>query len=837
MKETYVITGMSCAACAGRVEKAAGSVKGVVSASVNFATAKLTVDLGSASRDGVFSAVRKAGYGIRMPEEKTKPEKDWMKIRLILSAVFALPLFYIAMGPMVGLPLPGFMSPEGAPLIYALVQLFLALPCMIIGESFYRKGIPALFTGHPDMNSLVALGTLAAFGAGVWSTVSVAKGDVHGVHNLYFESVGVILTLVTLGKTMEARSKNKTFAALKSLTELAPQTAIVQMPEGEREIPVEELRPGMTALVYPGGRIPADGVIVSGTGAVDESMLTGESVPAEKGVGDCVYAATVNRNGHLTVSVSKTGEETVLSGVIRLVEDAQGNKAPVARLADKISGVFVPVVLGIALISSLAWLLAGKDWAFVLQIFVSVLVIACPCALGLATPTAILVGTGKGAQNGILIKGGDVLEKTRQVDTVVFDKTGTLTVGHPRVTDLIAADGVEESTLLFYAASAESASEHPLAEGIVSEARNRGVVLVSPQSFEAVGGAGLSARVQEKSVRVGTEKMVQTQSLPSRWTSSLQTLAAQGKTPVFVWVDGDLLGLIALADRERPESKSAVELLKKDGLRVVMLTGDRRPAALAVAARLGIEEVEAEVLPQEKHGVIRRLKESGRTVAMVGDGINDAPALAEADIGIALGSGTDIAIDSADLVLMKNDPRGVWSALKLSRQTLRNIKQNLFWAFAYNTAGIPAAAGLLTLFGGPLLNPMIGAAAMSLSSVFVVGNALRLNRLNLKLPSIQPCCDESKEKKSVKECSNDTCPIDFEKENEPMKTTVLTVPDMMCAHCEKAIRNALSKMEGVSEISVDLAAKTVTVTHADAVSGEALLQTVAAEDFHPEIKK
>ncbi len=834
MKKNYVITGMSCAACAGRVEKAAAGVKGVASAAVNFATAKLTVELGTASQDAVFAAVRKAGYGIRLPEEKAKPQKDWMKVRLILSAVFALPLFYVAMGPMVGLPLPAVMAPDTAPLVYAAVQLCFALPCMIIGESFYRKGIPALFTGHPDMNSLVALGTLAAFGASVWSLVSVARGDAHAVHNLYFESVGVILTLVTLGKTMEARSKNKTFAALKALTELAPQSAVIQTEEGEKEIPVEELKAGMVAVVYPGARIPADGVILSGAGAVDESMLTGESVPAEKGEGDTVYAATVNRNGNLKISVAKTGEETVLSGVIRLVEDAQGNKAPVARLADKISGIFVPVVLAIAVVSAFAWALAGKDWAFCLQIFVSVLVIACPCALGLATPTAILVGTGKGAQNGILIKGGDVLEKTRQVDTVVFDKTGTLTVGHPKVTDLLPAPAVSEQDLLFYAASAESSSEHPLAEGIVAEAEARHLTLVAPQSFEAVGGAGISAAVAGKTVTVGTEKMAIKTPLSSQWKESLENLASQGKTPVFVWVDGALLGLIALADKERAESKAAVELLKKEGLRVVMLTGDRRPAALAVAARLGIDEVEAEVLPQEKHAVIRRLKESGRTVAMVGDGINDAPALAEADIGIALGSGTDIAMDAADLVLMKNDPRGVWSALKLSRQTLRNIKQNLFWAFAYNTAGIPAAAGLLTLFGGPLLNPMIGAAAMSLSSVFVVGNALRLNRLNLTLPAIEPCCNQTKENESVKHCNDDACPIVFEKENEPMKTTLISVPDMMCSHCEKAIRAALAKVEGISEVAVDLSKKTVTVTHDETLPADTLLAAIAAEDFHPE---
>lgn len=830
MKKTYVVTGMSCAACSARVEKAAASVKGIGSASVNLATAKLTVDLGSAAEEALFAAVRKAGYGIRLPDEDPKPEKDTLKLRLILSAVFAIPLFYIAMGPMVGLWVPSVLSPEENPLVYAVVQLCLALPCMVIGESFYRKGIPALFRGHPDMNSLVALGTLAGFSASVWSLVRILQGDVHGVHGLYFESVGVILTLVTLGKTMEARSKKKTFAAIRALTALAPQTAWIETGEGIKEIPIEDLRPGDIAVVRPGGRIPADGVVLSGSAAVDESMLTGESIPVEKSPGDTVWAATVDRNGELRLKVTKTGAETVLSGVIRLVEDAQGNKAPVARLADKISGIFVPVVLAIALISSLAWWIGGKDPAFVLQIFVSVLVIACPCALGLATPTAILVGTGKGAANGILIKGGDVLEKTHSVDTVVFDKTGTLTEGHPRVTDVFPVNGASQRDLLYYAACAETSSEHPLAEGIVRAAQEQGIVPTSPSRFEALSGSGVDAVVDGLRIRMGTAAMMKEfLTLSDDQLHRAETFAAQGKTPVFVAKNETLLGVIALADGERPESVQAVELLKKAGLQVVMLTGDRRATALAIAARLGIDWVEAEVLPHEKHAVIRRLKEEGRTVAMVGDGINDAPALAEADIGIAIGSGADVAIDSADLVLMKNDPRGVWSALRLSKATMRNIRQNLFWAFAYNTAGIPAAAGILTLFGGPLLNPMIAAAAMSLSSVCVVGNALRLNRLKLTLPSVKKenCACESQPEQA--------CKISSEKEFCSMKTTVLTVPDMMCGHCEMTVRKALSALDGVSDLSVDLQKKTVTVSHAAGISAEALLGAIAAEGFHPQL--
>ncbi len=822
MKKTYIVTGMSCAACSARVEKAAAGVDGIGSASVNLATGKLTVDLGTATEDSLFSAVRKAGYGIRLPDQEAKSEKDTLKLRLILSAIFAIPLFYLAMGPMIGLWVPGVLSPEGNPVAYALVQLCLTLPCMIIGFPFYRKGIPALFRGHPDMNSLVALGTLAGFFASLWSLIRMFRGDLHAVHGLYFESVGVILTLVTLGKTMEARSKKKTFAAIRALTALAPQTAFVEQDGEVVEISIEDLHAGQVAVVRPGGRIPADGMVISGSAAVDESMLTGESVPAEKNPGDPVWAATVNTNGELRLTVTKTGGETVLSGVIRMVEDAQGNKAPVARLADQISGIFVPVVLGIALISSLIWGIAGKDPSFVLNIFVSVLVIACPCALGLATPTAILVGTGKGASNGILIKGGDVLEKTHAVDTVVFDKTGTLTEGRPQVTNLFVVEGKREKDLLYFAGCAEQSSEHPLAQGIVRAAEDRAISLKSPDSFESLSGFGVASVVDGTTVRIGNAKLMgEYLSLSPEVLSVAEGFGAEGKTPVFVAINSELLGIIALADRERPESVEAVSLLKKEGLKVVMLTGDRRSTALAVASRLGIDEVEAEVLPQEKHAVIRKLKASGRTVAMVGDGINDAPALAEADIGIAIGSGTDIAIDSADLVLMKNDPRGVVSAIKLSRATMRNIKQNLFWAFAYNTAGIPAAAGLLTLFGGPLLNPMIGAAAMSLSSVCVVGNALRLNRLNLTFP--------------ISHCS-DVCEIQIKKENKTMKTTTLIVPDMMCGHCEKTIRTALSNVDGVGEIAVDLPKKTVAINHDNAVTPQMLLDTVAAEDFHPEVQ-
>lgn len=861
MKKTYIITGMSCAACSARVEKAAKAVKGLKSAQVNLATGKLTAELGTASEETLFSAIRREGYGIHLPKKQETPEKDHLKTRLILSAVCSVPLLYIAMGPMAGLWLPRGISPTVNPAGYAVLQLLLALACMVIGEAYYRKGLSSLFRGHPDMNSLVALGTLAGFGAGIWALFRIFQGDSHAVHSLYFESVGGILTLVTLGKTMESRSKKKTFAAIRALTQLSPQTALVETTEGIKEIPIEALSPGQVAVVRPGGRIPADGVILSGNAAIDESMLTGESIPTEKAPGDSVWAATVNRNGDLRMRVSKTGEETILSGVIRLVEDAQGNKAPVARLADKISGIFVPAVLSIAVCSALAWALAGKDWTFVLQIFVSVLVIACPCALGLATPTAILVGTGKGASNGILIKGGDILEKTHEVDTVVFDKTGTLTQGHPQVTDIIPTEGVSGSDLLFYAACAESASEHPLAQGIVRASIEKGFSPIDPAQFKALSGSGVDATVKGFRIRIGTLSLInEFLTPPKEILSAAEKLAAQGKTPVFVAMEDTLLGLIALADKERPESAQAVSLLKKEGLHVVMLTGDRKATAQAIASRLGIEQVEAEVLPREKHGIIRRLKEEGRTVAMVGDGINDAPALAEAHIGIAIGSGTDIAIDSADLVLMKNDPRGVWSAIRLSKATMRNIRQNLFWAFAYNTAGIPAAAGLLTLFGGPLLNPMIAAAAMSLSSVCVVGNALRLNGLKISLPPILPgnpseiaseigsetsAGIKSQHRPETQSKIPSELRPEIQSENQPeiqtkkeeciMKTTVLTVPDMMCSHCEMTIRNTLSAFASDPEILIDLEKKTVTVAHRDHISREELIAAVAAQGFHPTV--
>ncbi|MBO5248314.1 MAG: heavy metal translocating P-type ATPase, partial [Clostridia bacterium] len=620
MKKTYLITGMSCAACSARVEKAAASVRGIESAVVNFATATLTVELGAATEDALFSAVRKAGYGIRSEQDGSTPEKDFLPLRLILSALFALPLFYLAMGPMVGLWVPAGISPHANPLWYAVVQLCLTVPCMILGAPFYVKGIPSLLRGHPDMNSLVSLGTLAGFAASLWSLVRIARGDPSAAHGLYFESVGVILTLVTLGKTLESRSKKKTFAAIRALTELAPHTALVEADGTVVEIPIEDLQAGQIAVVRPGGRIPGDGVVVSGTAAVDESMLTGESVPVEKRESDTVWAATVNTNGELRIRITKTGSETVLSEVIRLVSDAQGNKAPVARLADKISGIFVPVVLGIALISALAWWIFGKDPAFVLNIFVSVLVIACPCALGLATPTVILVGTGKGASHGILIKGGDVLEKTHAVDTVVFDKTGTLTEGHPQVTDVVCEQGQDEAELLFYAASAEGGSEHPLGRGIVLAAEERGISLAESVSFESLSGFGIQATVDGQPLRIGNASLMGDVLLQSpHLSAAAEKCAAEGKTPVFVEKGGSLIGLIALADRERPESVQAISMLKDQGIRVVMLTGDKSVTAHAVAARLGIDEVEAEVLPKEKHAVIRKLKEAGRTVAMVGD--------------------------------------------------------------------------------------------------------------------------------------------------------------------------------------------------------------------------
>ncbi|MDD4797117.1 MAG: copper-translocating P-type ATPase, partial [Eubacteriales bacterium] len=625
------------------------------------------------------------------------------------------------------LPIPAFVDPNLHPLRYALAQLFLTIPVVAAGYRFYTVGYRALWQRSPNMDSLIAIGTTAAVGYSLYSTYRIAMGDAHAIHGLYFESAGVIIALILLGKTLEAISKGKTSEAIKKLMGLTPKTATVVVDGQEREVPIDDVDIGDILLVRPGEKIPVDGVVTEGHTAIDESMLTGESMPVDKDAGDAVYAASINSNGVIRFRATKVGGDTALAQIIRLVEDAQSTKAPIAKMADIVSGYFVPAVFGIAVLAFVAWLLAGEGMGFALTIFVSVLVIACPCALGLATPTAIMVGTGKGAEHGILIKSGEALEVAHRVDTVVLDKTGTITAGKPEVTDVLTLGDVSEERLLSLAASAEANSEHPLGDAIVRHARQRGVVLVPTEDFQALPGYGLQVRADGQLLYIGNDKLLDRHGIGrDNAQEDARRLAGEGKTPMYVASDSRLLGVIAVADVVKEGSAPAIAKLKEMGIEVAMITGDNRSTAQAIARQVGIDRVLAEVLPQDKSGEVKKLQAEGKKVAMVGDGINDAPALAQADIGIAIGSGTDVAMESADIVLMRSDLMDVPTAIHLSRSTIRNIKQNLFWAFGYNTAGIPIAAGLLHLFGGPLLNPMIAAAAMSLSSVSVLTNALRL---------------------------------------------------------------------------------------------------------------
>jgi Cu+-exporting ATPase len=634
--------------------------------------------------------------------------------------------------PGLRVPLPAFLDPMNYPLAYALVQLLLTIPAIAAGNRFYRVGAKALWHLAPNMDTLIAIGTAAAFLYSLASTVRIALGDMAAVGELYFETAAVIIALILLGKTLEAVSKGRTSQAIKKLMGLAPKTAVIVQDGKETEIPIAEVEVGDLVRVRPGEKIPVDGEVVEGYTSVDESMLTGESIPVEKKVGDQVTGASLNKNGSITFRATRVGSDTALAQIIRLVEQAQGSKAPIAKLADVVSGYFVPIVIGIGLLAGAGWLLSGQSVVFGLTIFTAVLVIACPCALGLATPTAIMVGTGRGAESGILIKGGAALEETHRVQTVVLDKTGTVTEGKPVVTDLVSANGIAPEELLRLAASAELHSEHPLGEAIVTSAGERGIATVALEGFQAIPGRGIEARIEGRLVLLGNEQFMNERGVaPGPLAERSAELAGRGKTPMFVAVDGEPAGLIVVADTPKPSSAEAISQMRALGLEVVMITGDNRRTAQAIAAEVGVDRVFAEVLPQDKAEAVKRLQAEGRKVAMVGDGINDAAALAQADIGIAIGSGTDVAIESADIVLMRGDLRDVEAAIRLSKATIRNIKQNLFWAFCYNVLGIPIAAGLLHLFGGPLLNPIFAAAAMSLSSVSVVSNALRLRRFKI----------------------------------------------------------------------------------------------------------
>ena len=823
MTEKFVVTGMTCAACAAHVERAANSVPGVRDASVNLMLGTLTCQRDdSVDPAAIVSAVTAAGYGAA-PESEVRrdlrAEQDAsakaMGRRLLWSAVCLVPLFYLSMGHMMGLPVPAFMHTE--PLLAGILLLVLTVPILLLNRSYFTVGFSRLCKGSPNMDSLVALGAAAGLVYSLIELALLAAGKVTGMPDLYFESAGMILTLVTVGKYLEERSKGKTTGAITALLALAPESAVVRRDGKEVTVPTGDIRPGETVIVRQGGRIGVDGTVTAGGGTVDESALTGESMPVEKTVGDRAVSATILTGGYLELTAERVGEDTTLSQIIRLMEQAAGGKAPISRLADRISAVFVPVVIAIAVLASVLWAAAGgMGVRFCLSIGIAVLVISCPCALGLATPVAITVATGKAAERGVLVKSAASLELMGRVDAVVLDKTGTVTEGKPRVTDVLCAAGMDESALLSAAASLEKPSEHPLAGAIVAEAETRKLTLHPASDFSAVAGGGVTASVAGVKLLAGNEAFMAQSgvAVSAELHSAAAQLAEDGKTPLFVAGNGALLGVVAVADVVKHDSAAAVAALRSMGCEVVLLTGDNRRTADAIARQVGVSRVIAQVLPQDKARVVRELQASGGRVAMVGDGINDAPALVTADVGLAIGAGTDVAIESADIVLMKNSLMDVADAVSLSRATLRNIRQNLFWAFFYNSVGIPVAAGALYPAWGLTLNPMLAAAAMSLSSVCVVGNALRLRSWKsggaaaktVAKPS-QPVYD------TCNQCS---------KEADTMSKKTVTIKGMMCAHCVSHVEKALTAL-GV-QADVDLATGTAVVT--GDVSDDALRKAV-----------
>ena len=866
MQERYTVTGMTCAACSARVEKSVAALKGVDTVSVNLLKNSMVVEyddtvLGS---DSIIDAVVKAGYGASVqnakaknaaqqapvPANDAKKEYESMKRRVIWSFVFTIPLFYISMGHMMGWPLPGFFLGTENAMIYALTLFLLLLPVVIINAKYFRNGFKTLFHGSPNMDSLIALGAGASLVYGIYALYKIAYGFGHGdfamasqfTHDLYFEGAGTILTLITLGKFFEARAKGKTSDAINKLLNLAPKTATVLRGGEEQVIPVEEVMQGDVLIVKAGESIPVDGVLTEGSASVDESAITGESIPVDKQPGDKVIGATLNKSGYFKMQATKVGDETALAQMIHLVDEATSSKAPIAKLADKVAGVFVPIVIGIALVSAVVWLFCGASVEFALTIAVSVLVVSCPCALGLATPTAIMVGTGRGATNGILIKSAEALETAHSVQTVVLDKTGTITQGQPVVTDLVSQSGVMEEQLLQIAASLEKQSEHPLGTAIVDAARKKNIPFLPVEDFEQIPGQGIKGRIDGTVCLAGNQKMMRAFSVQDAAMEQLQNrMAEEGKTPLFFAAGGRLLGMIAVADVVKPTSKEAIAELKHMGIEVVMLTGDHKKTAEAIRGQVGVDRVIAEVLPQDKEQEIRRIQESGRKVAMVGDGINDAPALARADVGIAIGAGTDVAMESADIVLMKNDLLDVAGAIELSKATIRNIKENLFWAFCYNVIGIPIAAGCFYAAFHLKMSPMVAALAMSFSSVFVVSNALRLrffkpkhgsavSRAAAPEPTDTPCaCTVMPEAVPA-----GTTAIQEEKDNKnsinhnggyTMKKE-LAVEGMMCQNCVKHVTHALEGVSGVSQVEVSLEEKKATVCVSDTVSDKMLKDAI-----------
>ena len=848
-KETYDVTGMSCAACSSRVEKAVARQSGVQQVSVNLLKNSMVVEYDESvlSSAQIVAVVEQAGYGAS-PHEKpgaavpaaqsgkqgglSAAQKAYrgMKRRLALSLVFTVPLFYLSMGHMMGWPLPGcFLGMENA-LVFAFTQFLLLIPIVFINRQYYIGGCKALIQRAPNMDSLIALGSGAAILYGIFAIYKIGIGfgrmDMDTVHTymmeLYFESAGTILTLITMGKTMEARAKGKTSEAITKLMDLAPKTATVERDGTEFVIPAAEVQPGDVLIVKAGESVPVDGVVLEGASAVDESALTGESIPVEKQAGDTVIGATINKSGYFKMRATKVGDDTTLSQIVRLVDEATSSKAPIAKLADKVSGVFVPVVIAIAVLATCAWLLTGHSVEFSLSVGISVLVISCPCALGLATPTAIMVGTGRGAVNGIFIKSAEALETAHSVTTVVLDKTGTITQGKPVVTDVLPV-GTGRDKLLTIAASLEKCSEHPLAEAITAEAEKEQLTLLPVEEFEQIPGQGIRAAVEGKLCLAGNRRMMEANHVEnSELFSRGEALAEDGKTPLYFARDGRFLGLIAVADVVKPTSAQAVAELSDMGIEVVMLTGDNERTAEAIRRQVGVDRVVAEVLPQDKEREIRRLQESGKKVAMVGDGINDAPALARADVGIAIGAGTDVAIESADIVLMRSDLLDVSTAVQLSRAVIRNIKQNLFWAFFYNAIGIPIAAGVFYPAFHLKMNPMLGALAMSFSSVFVVSNALRLRWFKARHAAPQ---EQSSSPHGGAEIISSEQTANEEKGETNMEK-VISIEGMACMHCVKHVQEALAAVPGVKEAKVDLESKSATVSVDGSVTDEALKAAV-----------
>ncbi len=849
----YTVTGMSCAACSTRVEKAVSKVPGVTSCSVSLLTNSMGVE-GSATDQEIIKAVADAGYGASAKDAEGEKnggansaaaseealadhETPILKKRLLYSVGFLLVLMYFSMGHMMwNWPLPAFM--DGNHVMMGLVQLYLTVIIMVINQKFFINGFKSLFHGAPNMDTLVALGSFASFGYSSYAlfamTYAEHQGDAEAVmgymHEFYFESAAMILTLITVGKMLEARSKGKTTDALKSLMKLSPKTAVVEKEGKETEVPVEQVRIGDVFVVRPGENIPVDGVVLEGNSAVNEAALTGESIPVDKQAGDRVSAATINQSGFIRCEATRVGEDTTLSQIIRMVSDAAATKAPIAKVADKVSGIFVPAVISIAVLTVIVWLIAGESVGFALARGISVLVISCPCALGLATPVAIMVGNGMGAKNGILFKTAVSLEETGKVEIVALDKTGTITSGEPKVTDVLAADGTSEEELLKLAYSLESRSEHPLAKAIVAYGAEKQAEQIPVSEFKALPGNGLEGKVGDADVKGGSLKFAQSQTeISEKIKSQAEKLAEEGKTPLMFLKNGILAGMIAVADVIREDSPQAVKELQNMGIEVVMLTGDNERTAKAIGRQAGVDRVIAGVLPDGKEEVIRRLKEQGK-VAMVGDGINDAPALTRADMGIAIGAGADVAIDAADVVLVKSRLSDVPAAIRLSRGTLRNIHENLFWAFFYNVISIPLAAGIWIPIFGWKLNPMFGAAAMSLSSFCVVTNALRLNLLNIK--------DSRKDKKIRRKAAAPAGAVvaaaeintETKKENKTM-TKTMKIEGMMCGHCEAAVKKALEALDGVASAEVSHEKGTAVVTLEKDVDNAVLTKAVEDKDY------